>query len=149
MTKFMQLAMVALATMSMSSASFAGGCPKEHQLSEPRELERVNNIGVKVEVREQIEMAGWRDMGNFKMRMRHFTIEPGGTVPNHNHSDRPSIIYFVSGEIYEHNALCAVPILHKAGETAGEFGADIRHWWSNEGTEPVVLISSDVVPFNP
>lgn len=138
-----------LALVFAATASLAGGCPDEHKLNGPRELKAMKNKGVKVEVREQVDLTGWRDMKNFRMRTRHFTIAPGGTVANHNHGDRPSIIYFVSGEIYEHNAFCAVPILHKAGETAGEFGADVRHWWSNEGTEPVVLVSSDVVPFKP
>lgn len=128
---------------------FAGECPEQHRLTEARELEKVKNVGVKVKVREQIDLAGWREMGNFRLRTRHFTIAPGGSVTNHDHSDRPSIIYFISGEVFEHNALCAVPILHKAGETTGEFGADIQHWWSNEGSEPVVLVSSDVVPFKP
>lgn len=127
----------------------AGECPEEHRLTEPRDLERAQNAGVTVEVRAQIDLDGWRGLGNFRLRTRHFTIEPGGTVANHNHSDRPSIIHFISGEIFEHNALCAVPILHKAGETAGEFGADVKHWWSNEGSEPVVLVSSDVVTFKP
>lgn len=135
--------------LALAGPLMAGECPEEHRLTEPRTLERVKNVGVTVEVRERIDLSGWREMGNFRLRTRHFTIAPGGTVSNHNHSDRPSIIYFVSGEIYEHNALCAVPILHKAGETSGEFGADVRHWWSNAGTEPVVLVSSDVVPFRP
>ena len=137
------------ALTTVAALARAGECPEEHRLTEPRTLERVSNQGVTVEVREQLDMDGWREMGNFRLRTRHFTIAPGGTVANHDHADRPSIIYFVSGEIFEHNALCAVPILHKAGETTGEFGPDVRHWWSNEGDEPVVLISSDVVPFSP
>lgn len=135
--------------MSGTVSAFAGECPNEHRLNEPRTLESVKGAGVKVEVREQLDLTGWREMGNFRLRTRHFIIEPGGVVANHDHGDRPAIIYFVSGEIYEHNALCAEPILHKAGETSGEFGAAHRHWWSNEGSEPVVLISSDVVPFTP
>ncbi|MEO0521935.1 MAG: cupin [Pseudomonadota bacterium] len=150
MASLPQYALILSAALSAFAASAkAGECPEEHRLTEPRTLERASNQGVTVAVREQLDMNGWRELGNFRLRTRHFTIAPGGTVANHNHADRPSIIYFVSGEIFEHNALCAVPILHKAGETTGEFGADVRHWWNNESAEPVVLISSDVVPFRP
>ncbi|MEO0719808.1 MAG: cupin, partial [Pseudomonadota bacterium] len=57
-----------------------------------------------------------------------------------------SILYFVSGDAVEHNSLCAVPIVHKAGDSAAEFGADVVHWWSNEGDVPAVLVSVDVIP---
>ena len=143
------LAIVLMGTLGSGGFAIAGECPEEHRLEAPRTLEKVTGGGVKVDIREQLDLTGWRGMGNFRLRTRHFVIEPGGTVPVHDHGDRPAIIYFVSGEIYEHNALCAEPILHKAGETSGEFGATHRHWWRNEGTEPVVLVSSDVVPFKP
>lgn len=133
---------------TLSTPAVAGSCPQEHALTEPRDLEQVSGKAVKVEVREQIELGGWRDMAPFRMRMRHFTIEPGGRVPVHSHGDRPSILYFISGEAVEHSSLCAVPIVHKAGETAAEFGGDIVHWWSNEGDEPAVLVSVDVIPSN-
>ncbi|MEO1503285.1 MAG: cupin domain-containing protein [Pseudomonadota bacterium] len=135
-----------LVGVTLSSAALAGSCPAEHVLSEPRQLEKVSGQGVKVEVREQIELGGWRDMAPFTLRMRHFTIAPGGRVPMHSHGDRPSILYFVSGDAVEHNSLCAVPIVHKAGDSAAEFGADVVHWWSNEGDVPAVLVSVDVIP---
>lgn len=131
---------------AMSTAAFAGSCPKEHVLTEARDLGEISGKDVKVETREGIELGGWRDMGQFRMRMRHFTIQPGGRVPVHSHGDRPSIIYFVSGEATEHNSFCATPIVHKPGESVAEFGADIVHWWSNEGDVPVVLVSTDIIP---
>lgn len=142
--------LLAAAALSMlPAAAFAGSCPEEHVLTEPREIKQVAGQGVSVEVREQLTLSGWREMGDFRLRTRHFVIAPGGTVATHSHGDRPAIIYFVSGEIVEHSALCAVPILHKAGETTAEFGADHKHWWENVSDEPVVLVSSDVVPFKP
>ncbi|MEM7057081.1 MAG: cupin domain-containing protein [Pseudomonadota bacterium] len=143
------LAAAILIGLSSPTVVSAGECPEEHRLTEARTLEKMPGKGVKPVVRERINLTGWRDMGNFRLRMRHFTIAPGGTVANHNHGDRPATIYFVSGEIYEHNALCAEPILHKPGETTSEFGADQTHWWENRGEEPVILISNDVVPFKP
>lgn len=131
---------------ALSSTALAGACPADQKLTEPRDLEKVKGQGVKIEVREQIELGGWREMDPFRLRMRHFTIEPGGRVPIHSHGDRPSILYFISGEAIEHNSLCAVPIVHKAGESAAEFGADVVHWWANEGDVPAVLVSVDVIP---
>ena len=140
------LVIAALLGAAFSSTAAAGSCPEEHVLSEPRELEEISAAGVDIETHEQIELGGWRDMEPFRMRMRHFTIEPGGRVPVHGHGDRPSILYFVSGKATEHNSFCAVPIVHKAGESAAEFGADVVHWWSNDGDVPAVLISVDIVP---
>ncbi len=44
------------------------------------------------------------------------------------------------------NAFCAVPIVHHAGDSGHAFGPGASHWWVNETSEPVVLISADVVP---
>lgn len=135
-----------VAGATLSSTAIAGSCPEEHVLTEPRQLESVSGKGVQVVVREEVELDGWRETPPLRMRMRHFTIEPGGQVPLHSHGDRPSILYFISGEATEHSSLCAVPIVHKAGESAGEFGADIVHWWANEGDVPAVLVSVDLIP---
>lgn len=76
-------------------------------------------------------------------RMRRLVIEPGGVVPWHSHGDRPAIIYIVSGEIVEYASTCAVPIVHKAGESTVE-GGTTAHWWKNIGKETVVLLSADL-----
>lgn len=128
------------------SAAMAGSCPEGEILSEPRDLGQISGEAVAVETREEIELAGWRGLQPLTLRMRHFTIEPGGRVPVHSHGDRPSILYFISGEATEHNAFCGVPIVHKAGESAAEFGAGLVHWWSNDGSVPAVLVSVDVIP---
>jgi quercetin dioxygenase-like cupin family protein len=85
-------------------------------------------------------------MKGLMLRTRRLTVLPGGFVPTHSHEDRPAIIYIISGEIIEHNTKCAVPIVHKAGDSTAEFGAELKHWWENKGTVPVVLTSSDLVP---
>jgi quercetin dioxygenase-like cupin family protein len=79
-----------------------------------------------------------------RLRLRHMTIAAGGIVPLHSHEDRPALIMVNSGEIYEYSSKCAVPILHKAGETAREF-LGTRHWWKNTGTQTVDLTIGDVV----
>jgi quercetin dioxygenase-like cupin family protein len=79
-----------------------------------------------------------------RLRMRHMTIAPGGIVPLHSHEDRPALIMVLSGEIFENNSKCAVPILHQAGDIAREH-LGTRHWWKNEGTQPVELTIADLV----
>jgi quercetin dioxygenase-like cupin family protein len=76
-------------------------------------------------------------------RMRRLVVESGGVVPWHNHSDRPAIIYIISGQITEYANTCAVPIVHVAGEAVAEM-APTSHWWKNTSAEPAVLISADL-----
>ena len=80
-----------------------------------------------------------------QFRLRQLDIAPGGIVPWHSHGDRPAMIYIVSGEIYEYSSSCAVPILHKAGDVAPE-KKGTSHWWKNDGSSPVLLISVDLFP---
>jgi len=77
------------------------------------------------------------------LRTRRLVVQPGGIVPLHSHKDRPALIITVSGQITEHRSSCAAPIVHHAGDIAREADG-ISHWWINEGSEPAVLLSSDV-----
>lgn len=131
----------------VSGPAYAGGCPEEHKLAEPRELKRVGTTAVGRQVLAEVDLTGWREMGNFKLRTRRLIIDVNGVVPTHSHGDRPSIVYILSGELVEHNALCAVPIVHKTGDVAPESGAGTVHWWENTSDAPAVVLSSDVVPF--
>jgi quercetin dioxygenase-like cupin family protein len=79
------------------------------------------------------------------LRLRQLDIQPGGIVPWHSHGNRPAMIYIVSGEIFEYASNCAVPIVHKAGDVAPE-KKGTSHWWQNNGSTPVVLISVDLFP---
>ena len=80
-----------------------------------------------------------------QFRLRQLDIQPGGIVPWHSHDNRPAMIYIVSGEIVEYASNCAVPIVHKAGDIAPE-KKGTSHWWQNNGSAPVVLISVDLFP---
>src|SRR5882724_4736192 len=77
------------------------------------------------------------------LRFRKLTIEPGGIVPWHSHADRPAIIFVQQGEIFEYASNCAVPILHKEGDTHPEVQGT-SHWWENKGTKTVILYVGDV-----
>jgi quercetin dioxygenase-like cupin family protein len=77
------------------------------------------------------------------LRLRRLVIKPGGIVPWHSHTDRPAIIYIISGKITEYRSTCAAPIVHKAGESTGEVKGT-SHWWKNTGKKTVVLLSADL-----
>lgn len=85
----------------------------------------------------------YREFDGRELRLRRLVIQPGGIVPWHAHPDRPANIYVVEGEVTEYRSTCAVPIVHKAGDVASEFG-NLSHWWKNTGTRPATLISADL-----
>ena len=78
-------------------------------------------------------------------RIRRLVVQPGGVVPWHDHANRPALIYIVSGEITEYRSTCAVPLTHKAGEVSVE-SHTVKHWWKNNSSQPVTLISDDLFP---
>jgi quercetin dioxygenase-like cupin family protein len=78
-----------------------------------------------------------------ELRTRRLVVQPGGIVPIHSHADRPALIVVVSGSITEHRSDSAAPVEHKAGDISREADS-ISHYWINHGSEPAVLLSSDV-----
>lgn len=130
-----------------TGAATAAECPADKRLAQPRAIENAPDIGVDRPILSTVDLTGWRGMGNFMLRLRKLTIAPHGVVPTHNHDDRPSIVHVVEGEIVEHNAFCTVPVVHRAGDTAAEAGSGHIHWWENKTDKPVVIFSTDVVPF--
>ncbi len=141
-----RLGVLTAALCVLASSAMAGECPADQVLTEPREIEKAPDVGVERPILHEVVLTGWRGMGSFHLRMRRLTVAVGGIVPTHAHDDRPSIVLIQSGEIIEHSAFCAVPILHKAGDSTPEFGIGHKHWWENKTDQPVVLISTDVVP---
>jgi quercetin dioxygenase-like cupin family protein len=87
--------------------------------------------------KEQAKIAGR------ELRLRKMVIQAGGVVPWHSHDDRPAVIYVAEGEIVEYASNCAVPIVHKAGETRNETNGT-SHWWKNHTNTQVVLFIGDV-----
>ena len=147
-----RLTVIAVLSASFSglatTLALAGACPPDKVLTSPRPIENAPDVGVDRPILHEVDLTGWRNMGNFKLRMRRLTVAKDGIVPTHDHDDRPSIVLVQTGELIEHSAFCSVPILHKEGESTPEFGKGHRHWWENKSGAPVVLISTDVVPFD-
>jgi len=79
------------------------------------------------------------------LRLRKLVIKPGGVVPWHEHANRPAVIYIIQGEIVEYASTCAVPIIHRGGDSVPETHAT-AHWWKNLGKTNVVLLSADLFP---
>lgn len=125
----------------------AGSCPPDKVLTTPRAIEQIPPSLLTREVLANVRLEGWRNMGGFILRMRRLELQPGGFVPTHDHTDRPSIVYVVKGQVVEHSSFCAVPILHVAGDSTAEFGVGHAHWWENTSRETVTFISTDVLPF--
>jgi quercetin dioxygenase-like cupin family protein len=125
--------------------AFAGECPANQVISPLAFTGATMPEGVTDTVIGEIDLGTQYNVPGRNFRMRRPTIAPGGVVPLHAHDDRPAHIYVVSGEIVEHRSTCAVPIVHKMGDVAVESGK-LSHWWQNEGQEPVVLISADILP---
>jgi len=144
---FRTLTALSLAALAVASPALAGECPADQVLTEPRQLEKAPDIGIKRPILAAVSLKGWRELGDMSLRMRKLTILPGGVVPTHSHKDRPTIIYIVSGEIWENNTYCAVPILREAGDWLPEFGDHYESWWENRTDQPVEIISTDVVPW--
>lgn len=134
------------ALVAGTSASFAGECPADKVKPGAVTTGPDKPVGVTDTVIASIDLsAKGGDFTNQLLRLRQLTIAPGGIVPWHEHSMRPANIYVLSGTIEEYRSTCSVPIVHKAGEVTAEFGAGLAHWWKNTGTEPVILLSSDIV----
>lgn len=145
--RLLAAAAAAAVLVAGAGAATAGECPADKVLKQARAIEDAPDIGVDRPILAMVDLTGWRGQGNFMLRLRKLTIAARGVVPTHAHDDRPSIVHIVSGEIVEHNAFCAVPVVHKAGDTAAEAGAAHIHWWENKTDTPVVIFSTDVVPF--
>jgi len=77
------------------------------------------------------------------LRLRRLIVKPGGIVPWHTHTDRPAIIYIITGRITEYRSTCKTAIVHQAGESTVEVKGT-SHWWKNTGKKTVTLLSADV-----
>jgi quercetin dioxygenase-like cupin family protein len=78
-----------------------------------------------------------------QLRMRMFTIEPGGVFgPLHDHVGRPGIVYILQGTITDHRDGVATDYGPGVGWPEDRH---TLHWLENRGTVPAVEISVDIV----
>ena len=134
-------AIAVAAAASFASPATAASCPTagaNHLANAPTMPK-----GVTDDVLSSIDLSSEIGVAGRQLRTRRLVVQPGGVVPLHSHKDRPALIYTVSGSITEYSSACAAPIEHKAGEISREADG-LSHYWVNNGSEPAVLLSSDV-----
>jgi quercetin dioxygenase-like cupin family protein len=82
-------------------------------------------------------------MGNRQLRFRMLTIEPGGHIGIHDHKDRPAAVYFLHGADTVTSGDGTTKVFNP-GDVTME-GKDTTHWHRNDGTEPVVFVTVDIL----
>lgn len=143
-TKTLIAAAIALAApFAFAAPALAGDCPSGQEIANPLANHPTEGKAVTDTVIGAIDLGSEIGVDGRQLRTRRLVIQPGGIVPFHSHKDRPALIVTVSGQATEYRSTCAVGIVHHAGDISRE-AEGISHWWRNEGTEPAVLLSSDV-----
>ena len=137
-------ALAFLAAAGFAVGAQAGECPADKQMANatkpvdhPVQGVIDTTLGAIDLGKEQAKITGR------ELRLRKMVIQTGGVVPWHSHDDRPAVIYVAEGEIVEYASNCAVPIVHKAGETRKETNGT-SHWWKNHTNAQVILFIGDV-----
>lgn len=140
-TKLATAAIAVAAAASFASPATAASCPTAgaNDLANAPTMPK----GVTDDVLSSIDLAGEIGVAGRQLRTRRLVVQPGGVVPLHSHKDRPALIYTISGSITEYSSACAAPVEHKAGDISRE-AEGLSHYWVNNGSEPAVLLSSDV-----
>jgi quercetin dioxygenase-like cupin family protein len=139
-------AMLVLAVASVTGqGAIAGECPADKVTADGQKPGATAHKNVTDKVIGSIDLQKEGPaLKDHKFRLRRLVVQPGGEVAWHSHSERPAIIYIVSGSITEFASTCAVPIEHKAGDVAVETHKT-SHWWKNRGKKPAVLLSADIL----
>jgi quercetin dioxygenase-like cupin family protein len=140
----MTTAACALAGFAFAGQALAADCPPGKAGASPLAPATMPK-DVTDNVIGAIDLGNGYNIAGKTMRLRRLVIQPGGVVPNHSHAERPANIYVVEGQISEYRSNCTVPIELKTGDVAVEAG-NLSHWWRNNSTKPVTLISADIVP---
>jgi quercetin dioxygenase-like cupin family protein len=139
-----------LATLGVSAASFlasaaqAGQCPPASAVENSNLNGPTQGRGVTDAVLASVDLGAEKvQLRGYQLRIRRLVVQPGGVVPVHSHENRPAVIYIAEGEMTEFKNICAVPVVHKAGEATPE-DHRVVHWWRNTGRVPAVILSADV-----
>lgn len=127
-----------------ATAAVAGECPAGKVTTDGQKAGAKAHKDVTEKLLGQIDLSKEKvAVAGHQLRMRRLEIKSGGEVAWHDHTNRPALIYVISGAITEYSSHCQVPIEHKSGELSLERGG-LSHWWKNNSNEPVVLISADI-----
>ncbi len=137
------VAMLSTVVLGATSAN-AGTCPAGKTTTDGQKAGATAHKDVIEKLLGQIDLAKEKvAVTGHHLRMRRLEIKPGGEVAWHSHTERPALIYVVTGTITEYSSHCSVPIEHNEGELSVEQGG-LSHWWKNTSKTPVVLLSADI-----
>jgi quercetin dioxygenase-like cupin family protein len=76
------------------------------------------------------------------LRLRKITLQPGGVIGLHTHKDRPTVSYFLEGEV-THYQEGKPPTVVGPGQGFAE-GKATTHWAENRGSVAAVWIAVDI-----
>lgn len=108
------------------------------QMKPPAESRGLSAEGLRfLDLSEEIESVKGRPL-----RMRKITLQPGGVIGLHTHKDRPTVSYFLQGEVLYHQE-GKPDVLVRAGQGFAE-GKATTHWAENRGADPAVWIAVDI-----
>lgn len=131
-------------TLALAGAAKAGECPADRAVGNSNLGGPTAGRGVTDSVLTTLDLGEERvRLRGYQLRLRRLVVQPGGEVPVHSRADRPALIYIQDGEMTEFKNLCAVPVVHRAGEATPE-DHRVVHWWRNTGRVPAVILSADV-----
>jgi len=108
------------------------------QSKPPSESRGLSAEGLRfLDLSEEIESVKGRPL-----RMRKITLQSGGVIGLHTHKDRPTVSYFLQGEVLYHQE-GKPDVLVRAGQGFAE-GKATTHWAENRGADPAVWIAVDI-----
>ena len=81
----------------------------------------------------------------YKMQMREITLEPGGQIARHDHSQRPGLVWTLSGSWVEGRPTGEEEYPDTRKEAILE-DESTDHWFWNDGDEPARILVCDIVP---
>jgi quercetin dioxygenase-like cupin family protein len=76
------------------------------------------------------------------LRLRKITLQPGGIIGLHSHKDRPTVSYFLEGEVTYYQEGKPTTVVGP-GQGFAE-GKATTHWAENRGSVPAVWIAVDI-----
>jgi len=128
---------VVLFVASALALGFAGGLAVG-QAKAPTENKGLSQDKLRsLDLTEEIDSVKGRPL-----RMRKIMLLPGGVIGLHSHKDRPTVSYFLQGEVIYHEEGKA-PRVVKGGEGIAE-GKDTTHWAENRKGVAAVWIAVDI-----
>jgi quercetin dioxygenase-like cupin family protein len=80
-------------------------------------------------------------MAGRQLRLRLITLAPGGMFAVHNHRDRPTVEFIMSGSPTEFRG-SAERIVRQGEAVLSD--KDTTHWWRNDGSTPVIFVAADI-----